>query len=167
MCQIGDKVIHINGGVFEVSEIKIMNYGFGDVKYICLKPHFVDSINKTLTIYVPFDKKDELIRPIMTRAMALEVIEKIKSIEPIWYNEAKIRKEKFALLLNSHEIDKICIIVKSLYVKQLELEENNKSLNLMDYDYLRKLKKGIEEELAISLNIPIEEVGDLIAKTIS
>ena len=167
MCQIGDKVIHINGGVFVVEEIKIMNYGFGDVRYICLKPYFVDTVNKTLTIFVPYDKKEELIRPIMTKEMALEVINKIKNIEPIWYQEAKARKEKFGQLLNTHDIDNICIIVKSLYVKQLELQENNKSLNLMDYDYLKKLKKGIEEELAIALNINVDEVGELITKTIS
>ena len=167
MCRIGDKVIHINGGVFVVEEIKIMNYGFGDVRYICLKPYFVDMVNKTLTIFVPYDKKEELIRPIMTKEMALEVINKIKNIEPIWYQEAKTRKEKFGQLLNTHDIDNICIIVKSLYVKQLELQENNKSLNLMDYDYLKKLKKGIEEELAIALNINVDEVGKLITKTIS
>ena len=28
MCQLGDKVIHVNGGVFVVEEIKIMNYGY-------------------------------------------------------------------------------------------------------------------------------------------
>lgn len=166
MCQLGDKVIHVNGGVFVVEEIKIMNYGYGDVKYICLKPYFIDTVNKTLTIYVPYDKKDELIRPIMSKQDALQVIEKIKNIQPIWYQESKVRKEKFAELLNSHDIDNICVIVKSLYTKQLELQENNKSLNLMDYDYLRKLKKGIEEELAISLNVPIDEIGDVITKCI-
>lgn len=166
MCQLGDKVIHVNGGVFVVEEIKIMNYGYGDVKYICLKPYFIDTVNKTLTIYVPYDKKDELIRPIMSKQDALQVIEKIKNIQPIWYQESKVRKEKFAELLNSHDIDNICVIVKSLYTKQLELQENNKSLNLMDYDYLRKLKKGIEEELAISLNVPIDEIGDIITKCI-
>ena len=166
MCQIGDKVIHVNGGVFVVEEIKIMNYGYGDVKYICLKPYFIDSVNKTLTIYVPDDKKDELIRPIMSNKDALQVIEKIKNIEPIWYQESKVRKEKFAELLNSHDIDNICIIVKSLYTKQLELQENNKSLNLIDYDYLKKLKKGIEEELAIALDISTDEVGKLITKCV-
>ena len=166
MCQLGDKVIHVNGGVFVVEEIKIMNYGYGDVKYICLKPYFIDTVNKTLTIYVAYDKKDEMIRPIMSKQDALQVIEKIKNIQPIWYQESKVRKEKFAELLNSHDIDNICVIVKSLYTKQLELQENNKSLNLMDYDYLRKLKKGIEEELAISLNVPIDEIGDIITKCI-
>ena len=98
MCQIGDKVIHINGRVFVCDEIKIMNYGYGDVKYIILKPYFVDSSNNTLTIFVPEDKKDGLIRSIMTKEEALKVIEKIKNIEPIWYPEAKVRKEKFAAL---------------------------------------------------------------------
>lgn len=166
MCQVGDKVIHINGGVFVVEEIKFMNYGYGDVKYICLKPYFVDTVNKTLTIYVPFDKKDELIRSIMSRQEALQVVDKIKNIEPIWYQESKVRKEKFAQLLNSHDIDNICIIVKSLYTKQLELQENNKSLNLMDYDYLKKLKKSVEEELAIALDMSIEEVAQLITKCV-
>ena len=102
----------------------------------------------------------------MSKQDALQVIEKIKNIQPIWYQESKVRKEKFAELLNSHDIDNICVIVKSLYTKLLELQENNKSLNLMDYDYLRKLKKGIEEELAISLNVPIDEIGDVITKCI-
>ena len=36
----------------------------------------------------------------------------------------------------------------------------------MDYDYLRKLKKGIEEELAIALEVSIEEIGNLITKCV-
>ena len=66
MCQIGEKVVHINGGVFIVKEEKIMNYGFGDINYLILKPYYTDDSNKTLVVYVPEDKKDELIRKIMS-----------------------------------------------------------------------------------------------------
>ena len=93
-------------------------------------------------------------------------IEKIKNVEPIWFNEAKVRKEKFAELFETHDIDNICIVVKSLYLKQKELQENNKSLNLMDYDYLKKIKKGIEEELSIVLEKTFEEITQLIKECI-
>ena len=166
MCQIGEKVVHINGGVFIVKEEKIMNYGFGDINYLILKPYYTDDSNKTLVVYVPEDKKDELIRKIMSREEALQIIENLKKIEPIWYQDLKIRKEKFGELVKSRNINDICVVVKSLYVKQLELQENNKSLNLLDYDYLNKLKKGIEEELAISLNMSINEINDYIANMI-
>ena len=166
MCQIGEKVVHINGGVFIVKEEKIMNYGFGDINYLILKPYYTDDSNKTLVVYVPEDKKDELIRKIMSREEALQIIENLKKIEPIWYQDLKIRKEKFGELVKSRNINDICVVVKSLYVKQLELQENNKSLNLLDFDYLNKLKKGIEEELAISLNMSINEINDYIANMI-
>lgn len=166
MCQIGEKVVHINGGVFIVKEEKIMNYGFGDINYLILKPYYTDDSNKTLVVYVPEDKKDELIRKIMSREEALQIIENLKKIEPIWYQDLKIRKEKFGELVKSRNINDICVVVKSLYVKQLELQENNKSLNLLDYDYLNKLKKGIEEELAISLNMSINEINDYITNMI-
>ena len=166
MWKIGDNVVHNNGGVFIVDEIKVMNYGFGDVNYLCLKPYYVDIVNKSLTIFVPEDKANELIRPIMTKEEALSAIEKIKNVEPIWFNEAKVRKEKFAELFETHDIDNICIVVKSLYVKQKELQENNKSLNLMDYDYLKKIKKGIEEELSIVLEKTFEEITQLIKECI-
>ena len=166
MWKIGDNVVHNNGGVFIVDEIKVMNYGFGDVKYICLKPYYVDVANKSLTIFVPENKADELIRPIMTKEEALSAIEKIKKVEPIWFTEAKVRKEKFEELFSTHEIDNICIVVKSLYLKQKELQENNKALNLMDYDYLKKIKKGIEEELSIVLNKTFEEITELIKECI-
>ena len=166
MCQIGDKVVHINGGVFLIEEIKIMNYGFGDTNYLILKPYYIDETNKTLVLYVPEEKKDQLIRKIMSKEEALNVIEQIKSIEPIWYQDAKTRKDKFGELIRSKNIKDICVVVKSLYIKQLELQENNKSLNLIDYDYLKKLKRGIEEELAISLNIPIVDVAEYITKYI-
>ena len=166
MCQIGEKVVHINGGVFIVKEEKIMNYGFGDINYLILKPYYTDDSNKTLVVYVPEDKKDELIRKIMSREEALQIIENLKKIEPIWYQDLKIRKEKFGELVKSRNINDICVVVKSLYVKQLELQENNKSLNLLDFDYLNKLKKGIEEELAISLNMSINEINDYITNMI-
>ena len=166
MCQIGEKVVHVNGGVFIVEEEKIMNYGFGDTKYLILKPYYINESNKTLTIYVPYDKKDELIRKVMSKEEALKLIEQIKVIEPIWYQDAKTRKDKFGELIRSKDINEICKVVKSLYVKQLELQEKNKFLNLMDYDYLNKLKNGIEEELAISLNMTVNEINEYITRYI-
>ena len=121
MCQIGDKVVHINGGVFIVQEIKKMNYGLGDTNYLILKPYFEDETNKTLIVYVPENKKNEFIKRVMTKEEALKILEQIKTIEPLWYNDAKTRKDKFGELVRSRNIDNICIVVKSLYVKQLEL----------------------------------------------
>ena len=167
MCQIGDKVVHINGGVFIVQEIKKMNYGLGDTNYLILKPYFEDETNKTLIVYVPENKKNEFIKRVMSKEEALKILEQIKTIEPLWYNDAKTRKDKFGELVRSRNIDNICIVVKSLYVKQLELNEKNKSLNLLDYDYLNKLKKEIEEELAVSLNMSINEIKDYLKNYIN
>lgn len=166
MYQIGEKVIHTNGGVFIVDSFRDMKVSGKDMRYLCLKPYFIDTQNKTLTIYVPEAKQDELIRPVMSEIEAHKLLDKLREIEPIWYAESKIRKERFSSLLKEGGMDNLCLIMKSLYVQQKKLSENDRSLNLIDWDYLTRLRKEVEEELAISLGVPKEAVPELISKFI-
>jgi len=157
-----DIVVHATGGVSQIVEIKIMNYGFGDITYYCLRPYFLDNQNKTLIVYVPESKSSELMRPIITKEEANALLTAMHDSEPIWYDDVKIRKEKFSELYQSGDLNNVCKIIKSLYLQQQKLAQDNKSLNLMDYDYLNKLKKGIEEELAVSLDLPKEAIEQKI-----
>jgi RNA polymerase-interacting CarD/CdnL/TRCF family regulator len=167
MYKIGDKVFHKDGGVFFIDNIETKNYGFGDITYLILTPCFINSANRSLTIFVPESQAKEILRPIMTSQEAEDVIYSLGIIEPIWFSDAKERKERFAEMVHSNDIHNTCIILKSLFTQQLKLSENNKSLNLSDYDYLKKLKKGIEEELALSLSISVEEVSHRIENSIN
>ncbi|MDD6302259.1 MAG: CarD family transcriptional regulator [Bacillales bacterium] len=162
MFQINDKVVHVNGGVFNIENTIEMTYGGVTNKYFTLKPLYVDFQNKTLTIYVPEDKCDILMRHVMTKKEAEGLLELIKTIEPIWFNESKTRKEKFAEYVKSGKLENICLVMKSLYVQQMKLNDDNKSLNLLDYDYLNKLKKEVEEEIAVALGVEKEKVPGMI-----
>ena len=81
--KVNEKVIHKTGGVCIINDIKVLNYGSGDVRYFCLIPYIVDSSNQEQVIYVPEDHANDLMRPILSFAEAKDLIEIIKSIEPI------------------------------------------------------------------------------------
>jgi len=165
--KLNDIVVHSNGGVFIINEIKVMNYGFGDVNYFCLRPYFLDTQKETLVVYVPETKASVLIRPVLTKQEASALIDDIKQIEPVWYNNVKERKAKFADLMHSGEIKDLCLVLKSLYTQQKKLLLENRSLNLMDYDYLNKIKRCVEEELSIVLEVPLEQVESKITEAIN
>ena len=164
---VGDKVIHFNGGVFIISDFKVMNCGQNNIKYYCLTPYYNDTSKKnTLVVYVPEGKANELIRPLLTKDEAECLIREIKEIEPIWFNDMKERKNTFDDLVGTKKLKEIYTVFKSLYVQQEKLMGENKSLNLLDYDCLNKVKKGIVEELSISLNIPLENVEKYLIERI-
>ncbi len=164
--KVNEKVIHKTGGVCIINDIKVLNYGSGDVRYFCLIPYIVDSSNQEQVIYVPEDHANDLMRPILSFAEAKDLIEVIKSIQPIWYSSMKERKEKFSALLHTGKLQDICLVLKSLYAQQRKLALENRSLTFSDYDYLNKLKKNLEQELSLSLCLPLDEIENRIKNSL-
>lgn len=160
--KVNDKVVHKNGGVFFIESTKKMTVGEEDKTYFCLKPVFMDAQRSNLTIYVPRDKSNEILRPILSKEQATELLKWLKYIEPRWYKDLKTRRDKFSALLMNGSTEDMCIVLKSLYVQQKNITEDSKGLHLMDYDYFMKIKCNIVEELALSLNLTKEEVEKVI-----
>ncbi len=159
MYQINDVVVHvINGGVFKIASSQHMDLGNGEENFFIIEPYIKTPQNASLSIMLPESKTDKLLRPLIKKEEALDLFDKLKDMEPIWYNDAKTRKMKFQELFQNHSMNSYFLILKSLYVQQNKLIEQNKALNLIDYDFLKRIRQSINEEFSIVLDIPQEEI---------
>jgi RNA polymerase-interacting CarD/CdnL/TRCF family regulator len=159
MYQVNDVVVHvINGGVFKIASLQHMDIGNGEEDFFIIEPYIKNDQNASLSIMLPTSKSEKLLRPLTNKEEALDLFTKLKSIEPIWYNDAKTRKIKFQEIYQARCLENYFLLLKSLYVQQNKLIEQNKALNLIDYDFLKRIRQSINDEFSIVLSITPEEV---------
>jgi CarD family transcriptional regulator len=151
--QVDQKVVYPSQGVGVIKSIEQKNFQGDQIPYYVIYIEVTD-----MTIMVPVDKAKELgIRPTVSREKALEALELIgEDYEPI-PSDWKMRYQMNLDLLKKGSVKDIAAIVRSLYhrskVKELPILERKL------YDSALKL---LEDEIAISLRKPKEEVENMI-----
>lgn len=163
MFNINDVVIKKDNGLYIIDDIQEKDFGLGKQTYLILKPYYKQ--DKGL-VYLPLNKAQESLRPVIDKERAMEVIKNIPSIESVWISDPKARKQKYEELFKSGEITNYCILVKSLYNRNEILKQNKRTLSIIDKEFLDKIENAIDEELAFVLEIPINEIKEFILKNI-
>ncbi len=159
MYKVGGKIVNKNGKVCEIIAIEEKDYGAGLKTYYVLQPCF--SSNESMKIFVPAEQEDGL-REVMTKKQIKNLLSKIESIDTIWYANPKVRKTEFKELYSSGDPIEIFRLIKSFEKKKVEFKDEKKSLSFTDESFLKEIKRNIYNEIAVSLNKPIEEVEVMI-----
>lgn len=159
MYNIGEKIVNKNGKVCEIIAIEEKDYGAGLKTYYVLQPYF--SANESMKIFVPTDKQDSL-RNVMSKKQIKDLLSKIESIETVWYANPKVRKTEFKELYSSGNPIEIFRLIKSFEKKKFEFKDEKKSLSFTDESFLKEIKRNMYNEIAVSLEKPIEEIESLI-----
>ncbi len=160
--KIGDKIIHKSIGVCTVSQILEKDYGFGVQKYYVLVPFYVsgNAANNTETMVNVENTKQ--IRNYTNKKEIMEILKKIPTLESLWMNDSKKRKELFLKILSDGDLLTLCQLVRTVYLKKIEYVELKKNVPITDTTFCSNAEKLIFEEFAISLDKPIEEIKDLV-----
>ncbi|MBP5693981.1 MAG: hypothetical protein J6X03_00790, partial [Bacilli bacterium] len=91
-----------------------------------------------------------------------DLLSKIESIETVWYANPKVRKTEFKVLYSSGNPIEIFRLIKSFEKKKFEFKDEKKSLSFTDESFLKEIKRNMYNEIAVSLEKPIEEIESLI-----
>lgn len=154
MFQIGDYVVYKR----EVCKIKqIKEKFFYNNDYYILNPISDDS----LVINVPVDNKLGLLRSIISKSEALNLIELIPKIE-INYSDDKMIENEYKKLLNSNKLEDIVKVIKMTYLRNDKRATQGKKLSEKDELYFKKAEDILYNELSISLGMTYEDVKDYI-----
>lgn len=164
--KINDIVVHTHSGVFIIDDIITMDCGAGNQKYYSLKSYLTLDNNSSLVIYVPEAKANDLLRYLITKEEAIELVSSFNEIETEWNENIKDRKNRFFELLSSSKIMDSCRVLKSLYKRQKFLEENNKNLKIVDVDFLKKSRLKVLGELSIVLECSEDEIERKLIESI-
>ena len=156
--KINDIVVHTHSGIFIIDDIILMDCGVGNQRYYSLKSYLSLDHNSSLVVYVPESKSEELLRYLISKDEAVDLLSFFSEIETEWDENIKDRKKRFSELLCSKNIIDSCIVLKSLYERQRILEKNNKNLKIIDIDFFKKSRLKVLGELSIVLECSEEEI---------
>lgn len=161
MFKINDSVIHCREGLSTIVSMSNMNG----------KDYFLVSVNRNSgeTIYVPVDTASSIIRPLMNKKEADELLLYIKKIKKEFNTNTKQRRDAYKKMLSSGNVKEIAYLYRQLYFYEKIGGENNTEIKLgpVDIDMLSYAQNMLMDEFALSYNVKREEVKDFVEKRIS
>jgi len=163
--KVNDYVMYGGSGVCVVEGIGVPDIsGIDNTKqYYFLKPLYTQDS----TIFSPVGNSRVVMRKLITKEKALELIAQIPDIETIWDDNEKVREEKYLEALHAYSCYEWIRIIKTLYLKMEERVQHKKNAGEKDSRFLRMAEDMLYGELAIPLGMPREEVGPFIAAKVA
>ena len=112
-------------------------------------------------IYVPIDRAEKIIRPIMSQQEAEELIEYIKTIDIEFNTNTKQRRDAIKKRLLSGDIKDGAYLLKQLFFFK---EQNDGSIKYgaLDIDMLSFASNNLLDEFAISYNVDRDKIEEFI-----
>ncbi len=157
MYEVGDLIIYGSTGVCEVMDISQLTDK--EQKFYVLKPLYQSCIIST-----PVDTTKVLMRPIISKCEAEQLVDTIPSIQVEAYHNNDLRQ------LEGHYKDsmKACDCMEllelsmSIYEKQQDAKLQKRKLGIVDERYMRRAEELLFGELSAALGIPKNEVSEYI-----
>lgn len=149
------QVIHCRDGL----SVIVNDTFIGDKEYFVVHTFRGDGEN----IYVPMDRADKIIRPVMSQQEAEELIEYIKTIEIEFNTNTKQRRDSLKRRLMSGDVNDIAFLFKQLYFFK-EIKDPTVKYGPVDLDMLQYASNNLLDELAISYNVARDEIEQFVYK---
>ena len=160
MFQVDDYVVYGGNGVCRVVDVGTVEISgvSKDKLFYTLEPVY----SKSSVVYTPVDNQKVVIRRIISKNEANELIDDIPNIETIQAETDKRREEIFKESLRKHDCRCWIQIIKTLYLRNEVRLAQGKKITGTDERYLHTAEEGLYSELAIPLEIPKDKVENFI-----
>ena len=161
MFKINDSVIHCREGLSTIVSMNNMNG----------RDYFLVSVgnNSGETIYVPVETADSIIRPLMDKKEADELLKYIKKIKKEFNANTKQRRDAYKKMLSSGNVKEIAYLYRQLYFYEQIGGENNTEIKLgpVDIDMLSYAENMLMDELSLSYDVKRGDIKAFIEKRIA
>lgn len=162
MYQVGDLVLYGSTGVCRVSEIKKQDFpSTGEQKlYYVLRPLYQECVIST-----PVDSDKVFIRPIISKAEANRLIDRMPTIHAQAYHSKVSRElaEHYEALLKSHDCADWVELTMSIYTKKQDALRRKRKFGAVDERFLKRAEDLLFGELAAALEISRDQVQEYIS----
>lgn len=165
MFKIGDYIIYGFNGVCRVDNIGTIRLSGieKDRLYYTLHPFG----EKEGTIYTPVDNQKTLMRPILTKKEAKELLDEISGIDNLWITDERTREMTYKEVMNKCDSREWVRIIKTLYLRKRERIAEGKKITASDEKYLRLAEENLYSELSVALEIPKNQMEEYITDYIT
>ena len=161
MFKVNDSVIHCREGLSTIVAMNNMNG----------KDYFLVSVNHNSgeTIYVPVDTANNIIRPLMNKKDADELLIYIKKIKKEFNSNTKQRRDSYKKMLSSGKVKEIAYLYRQLYFYEKIGGEKNTEIKLgpVDIDMLTYAQNMLMDEFSLTYEVKRDEIKDFIEKRIA
>jgi CarD family transcriptional regulator len=160
---IGDYVVCGNKGVCKVDQITTLDITGVDKteEYYILKPVY----SSASTVYVPVSLAEESVRPVLSHKEASELVGEIPAIPEITIANEKLLEQQYKGCIRSNDARELVSLLKTLYNRKQQRIAAGRKETALDAKYFRMAGDFFYGELAISLDIPREEVESFISSS--
>lgn len=160
MFKKGEYVVCGNKGVCVVEDVTTLNISGVDKEreYYILKPVYTSGS----TVYVPVDSTKESIRKVLEKDEANKLISGIPDIPLITIANDKLLEQEYRGCMKSNNCEEWVKIIKTIYLRKQKRLEAGRKVTAVDAKYFRIAEDNLYGELAISLDMPREEVESYI-----
>lgn len=161
MYKIGDYIVKSVNGVCEVADIVEMSmFGNEKKKYYQLIP----VADMGARLYVPVDRTDGSLRPVMTEAEARNLIIRIPEIEESWISNEKERERNYKEAVQSSNPERLIGVIKLIYQRKKTRQQQGKKTTAVDGRYFDTAEKLLYSELEFAMKKNKNEIHELIRK---
>lgn len=164
MFEVGEYIIYGNTGVCKVEEVaKMAAPGTKiDRLYYALEPVY----DKGCRLFTPVDNQKVMMRPVLTKQEADELIQRIKDIDTLWVSDEKNREQIYKEAIRTCNCEEWVRIIKTLYLRKKSRLAEGKKVTSSDAKYLHLAEESLYGELSVVMGIPKEEMEDFITRRV-
>lgn len=155
MFKVGDYVVYRK----DVCRVKEMKESNNEMYYI-----LVPIDDESLTISLP-TKNDDLLRYVIGKSEAEELISKIPLIDRIETDERNYENE-YKKLLSDGTLESLVRIIKTAYTRNDARVQSKKKISAKDDAYFKRAERQLYSELSVSLNMSFDETKDYIISSV-
>ncbi|MCR1949861.1 MULTISPECIES: CarD family transcriptional regulator [unclassified Clostridium] len=162
MFKINDYVVYGSNGVCKVTDIEQVTLRNEELEYYILSPVY----NDKMTIKIPVNNKKILMRELMTKAEITNLIKEIAKNETVEIEDSRKRIEEYKAIIKRGNAEELIKVINSIRLEKNEKNSLGKKLNKTDEDIMISARKQLYQEMAIVLDINVDEVQDYIKNNI-
>ncbi len=156
----GEYVVYGNKGVCLIQDISPIDIPGADkdrLYYIMQPIH-----NTKGTVYLPTDSTKAVIRRVMSREEANQLIADIPKIAQLEVPDEKQREASYKEALRTCSVYAWVGIIKALNARREERMAAGKKITALDERYLKATEHELYGELSVALGIPSEEMASYL-----
>lgn len=164
MFSIGDYVINGKNGICKIEDIVQLDMPMAtkDMQYFLLVPEE----QKSAKLYIPIDGADHKVRKLMSADEAWALIDRMPEIQEIQVEYEKQREQKYREILSDNQPEQLISIIKSMYFRRLQREQEGKKSIAIDERYFKLAESNLYAELSYALGKDKKEMEEIIGKRI-
>lgn len=161
MFQVNDTVIYGNHSVCRITEIGTLSLSMADKQkqYYTLRPIYQPSA----VIYAPVENPKTLMRPVISKEEAQNLIKEVPEIDSVWIANEKEREHQYKAALQTCDCRELVKIIKTLYMRKAARIQNGKKVTAVDEKYFRLAETQLYEELAFALDMEKSQIAPYIS----